>query len=91
MTFKAVSFAALFLFAASPAYADCNCACQRDNLQAEQNAKRAEQQMYLTLGRAFQENARDGIKNVRDTRNDVFDLMLNGAELKERQALNLCD
>ena len=91
MTLKAMTFVALFLLSASSAYADCNCQCQKDNLQAEQNAARAQQQAYLALGRWFQDNARNGISNVRDMRNDVFDLMLNGAELKERQALNLCD
>ncbi len=70
--------------------ADCNCDCQRANVSNQLSQRIQEQQDMLALGQAFQSKARFDVGELQSDRNEVYDLLLNKAEVKEREALTQC-
>ena len=71
-------------------WADCNCDCQKQQLIDQLNAKKQEQAQLLALGKTFQTKARLDVGQLEQDRKQVYDLLLNKAEVKEREALTKC-
>jgi hypothetical protein len=87
---KRLALIVMLLAGFAPAAWACNCACQESDLRNRLDSLRNEQRGYLDIAEANQRSATQGVRELRDMRNDVYELLLDGAEQKERAALTLC-